>query len=265
MLCPLRSIAVVLLCLCIQAQWVVAQVEPKPMPKISVPETDQLIPAVLHKVIDGDSVELFIQGRIIHYELVGADAPDVIEDADTPLFGSEEARDFLESLLVGEQLAVLPDTHKPTDTLGRSRGYIYRMPDKLLVNLELVRLGHAKHARDPSGFNTKAFRWAQDRARDAKKGIWGPRPKPIKKAKPIENPEQSQTPKEPQPDPVKEPVEQQPQQPISPADMVYITESGSKYHTKDCRHTSDSSIAKKRSEVQKTHKPCKVCDPDKTS
>jgi hypothetical protein len=138
------------------------------------------------------------------------------------------------------------------------------MPDKLLVNLELIRLGHAKHTRDPSGFNDRAFRWAQDRARDAKKGVWGPRPEPIKKPKPKQE-EQTGAPERPDPEPVPQPTEPNPQTAISPVDVVYVTESGSKYHTKDCRHTSESSIARKRSEVQKTHKPCKVCNPDKTS
>jgi endonuclease YncB( thermonuclease family) len=241
----------------------IAQVEPRPMPELVVPQTADLIPAVLHKVIDGDSVELFVQGRIIRYELVGADAPDLIKATETPLFGSVEARDFLHSLLVGEQLAVLPDKRKPTDALGRSRGYVYRMPDKLLVNLELVRVGHAKHTRDPSGFNNAAFRWAQDRARDASKGVWAPRPEPIKPPKPTPAEPESKPEPLPQDQPEVAPTQSEPENPLAASDVVYVTESGSKYHTKDCRHTSDSSVTKKRSEVQKTHKPCKVCQPDK--
>ncbi len=243
-----------------------------PMPELTLPDPDDLLPAVLHNVIDGDSVELFVQGRIVRYELVGADAPDIVKDTETPLFGSIEARDFISSLLVGEQLAVLPDSRKPTDALGRSRGYLYRMPDKLFVNLELVRTGHAKHTRDPSGFNNAVFRWAQDRARDASKGVWAPRPEPPKPPKPEPKETQQETQQEPEPTTKPNPKQTQPETPsskpepansLSAPDIVYVTESGSKYHTKDCRHTSDSSIAKKRSEVEKTHQPCKVCEPDK--
>ncbi len=249
-----------------------AQTEPvqNPMPELTLPDPDDLLPAVLHNVIDGDSVELFVQGRIVRYELVGADAPDIVKDTESPLFGSVEARDFLSSLLVGEQLAVLPDSRKPTDALGRSRGYLYRMPDKLFVNLELVRTGHAKHTRDPSGFNNAAFRWAQDRARDASKGVWAPRPEPPKPPKPApeeKKQESKPTPKQSQPESQPETnssSQSEPAQPVSATDVVYVTVSGSKYHTKDCRHTSDSSIAKKRSEVEKTHQPCKVCEPDKS-
>ena len=45
--------------------------------------------------------------------------------------------------------------------------------------------------------------------------------------------------------------------------VVYITPSGSKYHTADCRYVSGNAKAKKisLSEASHTHTPCKVCTP----
>lgn len=243
-----------------------AEPKPKPMPVVVEPDEDRLVPAVLHEVIDGDSVELFLNGRIIRYELAGADAPDAVGEDHEPLWKSQEAASYLDSLLVGEQLMVMADARKPTDAMGRARGYLYRMPDGLFVNLEMVRLGFAKHAKNPSSFNDAAMRWAQDRARDARKGVWSPAP------------ERVVVPKEPKPDALTEPGSdssgvhdpepdtKQDSKPLTQAldsDVVYITKYGSKYHTKDCQHVGDSGIAKRRDAVSETHKACKVCEPDK--
>lgn len=44
--------------------------------------------------------------------------------------------------------------------------------------------------------------------------------------------------------------------------IVYITKSGSKYHTVDCSHLSKSKIAKTLSEVKASgYEPCKTCKP----
>jgi len=236
----------------------------KPMPVVVQPDEDRLVSAVLHDVIDGDSVELFINGRIIRYELAGADAPDVVAEDREPLWKSQEAATYLESLLVGEQLMVMVDTRKPTDAVGRARGYLYRMPDGLFVNLEMVRLGFAKHAKNPSSFNDAAMGWAQDRARDARKGVWSPAPKRViepaktaQESEPIADPgSDSNTADKPKPDP-------KPLTKSLDSDVVYITKYGSKYHTKDCQHVGDSGIAKRRDAVSESHKACKVCEPDK--
>jgi len=147
-----------------------------PMPEVVEPAEDRLVVGVVHRVIDGDSVELFLNGRVVAYELAGADAPEVLDGLGVVLRGSVEAKAYLVGLVDGEQIAVLPDARRPTDVRGRRRGYLYRMPDRLFVNLEMIRLGHAKHARDPMGFNHPVMKWAQGRARDAHKGVWARMP-----------------------------------------------------------------------------------------
>ena len=54
-----------------------------------------------------------------------------------------------------------------------------------------------------------------------------------------------------------------PQKPIQETAVVYITPSGSKYHTADCQFVSGNAKVKKvsASEVLHTHTPCKVCAP----
>ncbi len=232
----------------------------RPMPRVIEPDADRLVAAVLHRVIDGDSVELFVQGAVVRYELAGADSPDILTedgkgDGAAILRGSAEARSYLKSLLDGEQLAVMTDPRRGINPRGHRRGYVYRMPDGLFVNLEMVRLGFSKHARDPSGFNDSVMLWAQDRARDARKGVWLPVPKPAAVdvvstdgAGAVEVPEE-----------IAEEVEVE--QAVE-SSMVYVTEFGSKYHSKDCQHVRGSGIAKDRNEIEDSLKACKVCKPD---
>jgi len=244
----------------VQAVAVGGEPAARPMPRVIEPDADRLVPAVLHRVIDGDSVELFVQGAVVRYELAGADSPDILMgdgEGEGPalLRGSAEARSFLKSILDGEQLAVLADPRRGTDARGFRRGYIYRMPDGLFVNLEMVRLGFSKHARDPSGFNSAVMLWAQDRARDARKGVWYPAPKPavvgVVKSSDDGAAEASE-----------EVVEVLEVEQAAENSVVFVTEYGSKYHTKDCQHVRDSGIAKNRSEIEDSHKACKVCKPD---
>lgn len=249
----------------------------KSMPEVLAPDEELLRVGVVHRVIDGDSVELFLDGQIVSYELAGADAPEILEDQESVLRGSMEAKGYLEGLVVGERVAVLPDQRRAADVRGRLRGYLYRMPDMLLVNLEMVRVGHAKHARDPMGFNNKAMLWAQDRARSARKGVWSPAPV-------IENPApmqlfaastDSQEPKSHSSGGVRSTDVDEPPQSTQQAEkapskvlsqgldpVVYVTRSGSKYHRKDCQHARATGTAKRRDELDSTYTPCKVCKPD---
>ena len=238
--------------------------EPQPMPEVVEPDEERLLVGVVRRVIDGDSVEMFIDGRVVHYELAGADAPDVVETANpdsAPIRGSEEAKSYLHQLLDGEEVAVMPDPARPTDARGRARGYLYRLPDRMFVNLEMVRIGMSRHARNIGGFNNEAMVWAQDRARDAKKGIWAPiervvEPEPAAVvAKPVAAVPAVAA-------PVVQAVVSEPVERGGGLGVVYITKSGSKYHRKDCQHARDSGIAKRRSELDKSYSACKVCDPD---
>ncbi|MBO6514270.1 MAG: thermonuclease family protein [Phycisphaerales bacterium] len=247
----------------------------KPMPEVVKPDEDQLVRGVVHRVIDGDSVELFLSGQIVAFELAGADAPEILDHPQRVLHGSAEAKQILEQLVLGEEIAVLPDRRRPTDARDRRRGYLYRMPDGLFVNLEMVRLGHAKHARDPLGFNNQAMLWAQDRARSARKGVWAPPPVQAQQTtdrlsdsngddgvggettktetSTLSSIEAVDTATE---------AEEKPQAKDDEQGVVYVTKSGTKYHRKDCQHARATGVAKRRSELDPSMEPCKVCEPD---
>ncbi len=82
--------------------------------------------------------------------------------------------------------------------------------------------------------------------------------KPKASAKPTATPALSPTPK-PTIAPSPTPILQKSQDDKSIT--VYITKTGSKYHTGSCRYLSKSKIPISLSEAEKYYSPCSVCDP----
>jgi len=117
--------------------------------------------------------------------------------------------------------------------------YLYRAPDGLFVNLELVRQGYARGMR--SRFeHRRLFRYYEDIARRAEKGIWNSsRPEP----------------------PVAEPSDRPADEYAGPDTIVYVTRTGKKYHRADCPHLRFSRKPMRLGEAVKRYGPCGRCHP----
>jgi micrococcal nuclease len=82
-------------------------------------------------------------------------------------------RAFLRNLLAGEFVQLVADEAlEDTDAEGRRVAYVYRAPDGLLVNLELVRQGYAVTTQDYAFEHLDAFLIYQRRARADDRGLW---------------------------------------------------------------------------------------------
>lgn len=100
--------------------------------------------AVIDFVVDGDTVDVVIDGREERVRLIGIDTPET-KKPDSPIecFGPE-ASAFTESLLpVGTPVRIERDT-VGRDDYGRLLGYVFRADDGIFVNYELVRNGLAQ-------------------------------------------------------------------------------------------------------------------------
>lgn len=228
-------------------------VDPPAMPPY--PETD-LVHAVVMEVLDGDSVVLLLDGELRKVEIAGADAPEWVEKAKEPRSYSVEARRFLINLIQGERVAVLEPDPGATDQLGRRRAHLFRVPDRTMVDLEIVRQGYGKVATRASGPYLEILEWYQTRAKELERGLWGDR----RADEPSDTPDQA-------------PVTLAPEKPVEPAKpakeptstdtgWVWVTKSGSKYHREDCSHLSESRKRVRREDVRTSHEPCRTCNPD---
>jgi micrococcal nuclease len=101
--------------------------------------------AVVEFVIDGDTIDVLIDGAEERVRLIGIDTPEVARrDGSAPAecFGPE-ATTFTESLLpVGTAVRLERDL-VGRDDFGRLLAYVYRAEDGTFVNFELIRQGYA--------------------------------------------------------------------------------------------------------------------------
>ena len=125
------------------------------------------------RVIDGDTVVLLMEGKATTVRLIGVDTPETVHPQKTVEHYGKEASRFTENLLKGESVYVEHEAGtSQLDKYGRELVYLYRAPDGLFVNLEIVRQGYA-HAHTLNPFqHIELFRYYEQRARDAQKGLW---------------------------------------------------------------------------------------------
>ena len=118
--------------------------------------------------------------------------------------------------------------------------YVY-LEDGTFVNAELVKQGFAQVATYPPNVKyVDLFQRLQKETQAEKRGLW--RIEPLKE--PVEPTNTKQPPKQEQ------------------NDIVYIINTGTKYHRAGCRYLSKSSIPIERKEaIAKGYTPCSVCKP----
>lgn len=151
-----------------------------------------------------------------------------------------QLREFLTRLLRDEEVVVREIEESPDEDDQPRSAHLFRSPDGLFVNVEVVRLGYAKARLDRQSEHYDRFRDGQRRAKRAELGVWGPPPPPAVKSAP-----------------------QAADSSVENGDItVYVTKSGKKYHRAECRHLAKSSRALTLKEaLEKGYEPCKVCKP----
>lgn len=223
----------------------------------ALPRLESLPKADVVRTIDGDTIVLLIGGKAEICRLVGIDTPE-LHGARNTFYGPEAAW-FTFNLLAGESVWYETDPKMPRDTFGRMLVFVYRVPDGLFANLELLRQGYAR-VYDYDHARAGLFKTYEARARKAMKGLWNPNLAKAASAPAAPTPAAQATP--PKQSPSTPPVVTN----IAPATggsvTVYATKSGSKYHIAGCRSLSKSAIpislaAAKSRGLQ----PCSVCKP----
>jgi len=197
-----------------------------------IPDFGELHTAEVIHVTDGDTVDLCLAGEETSaaYRLAGVDTPEVnaINKSDEPY--GREAHTFLKNLLKGETVWI--ERHG-IGVHNRPIVCLFRVPDGLFVNLEIIRQGYGEVYLQGNLEKKQLFLDYQEFAQQAKKGIW---------AEPgdMENSESGEV-------------------------FVYIASSGrgKSYHrTADCQYVRDRSVRISLEEVKRRGlKPCKRCEP----
>ncbi len=129
--------------------------------------------AVVEYVVDGDTLDVVIDGKKERVRLIGIDTPET-KKKDTPIecFGPEASDHLRELLPVGTAVRLERDV-VGRDDYGRLLAYAYRSSDGLFVNMEIVANGFAQPLTIPPNVNfSEQFVAAARTAERSNAGLW---------------------------------------------------------------------------------------------
>jgi micrococcal nuclease len=126
--------------------------------------------AYVIRVVDGDTFEAQIDGKVEDVRLIGVDTPETVDpEAPVQCFGGRASR-FQHHLVEGQRVRLVFGTER-RDIYGRLLAYAYI--GHRFVNAELVRRGLARTLTIPPNTRHRAlFERLQLRAARAGRGLW---------------------------------------------------------------------------------------------
>ena len=126
------------------------------------------------RVVDGDTVRVRYEGKNESVRLIGINTPETVAPGRPIQYYGPQASTFAKNLLAGEKVYLLFEPSK-RDRYGRLLAYLYRAPDKLFVNEEIVRQGYGRAYTRYRFKHSKRFVDLQRKAKSARKGLWAGR------------------------------------------------------------------------------------------
>ena len=118
----------------------------------------------------GDTIELKTETGLVKVRLIGVDTPETVHPQKPVEYYGREASQFTKNLLLGESV-YLKYGQDDVDKYGRTLAYLFRVPDGMFVNFEIVRQGYG-HAYTQFPFEyLELFRHYEQVARESGKGL----------------------------------------------------------------------------------------------
>jgi micrococcal nuclease len=127
--------------------------------------------AVVTRVIDGDTIEVRIEGNTVDLRLIGIDTPETLHPTESVECYGKAASRFTRVLLEGRDVQLEFDVER-LDRYGRTLAYVW--VGNTMANLTLVREGYAQVSTFPPNVRyDDEFIEAQGDARRRELGLWG--------------------------------------------------------------------------------------------
>ncbi|MFA5293760.1 MAG: thermonuclease family protein [Phycisphaerae bacterium] len=207
------------------------------------------------RIIDGDTIVVDMNNQDVKIRLAGVKSADKY---------SVEMTSFTKNLLRGENVYIIDDPNQKTpDKFGYLPQYVYRAPDGLFVNAEIIRQGYGRADTETPFKYSAEFQQLEKFAKERSKGFWdASRPEKISQPAPSPPPKASIAAAAPSV-PVAPTLSPSPKTSAENNDIiVYVTKTGKKYHLATCGSLSKSSIPIKLSDAKaRGYTPCSRCNP----
>jgi len=127
------------------------------------------------RVVDGDTVDVNLDGQVVRLRLIGIDTPEIVDPRTSIQCFGREASAKAHELLDRQTVTVEADTTQDdVDRYGRLLRYIW-LPDGRLFNQEMIDQGYAFEYtyRVPYKYQAE-FKQAERDAREQQRGLWSP-------------------------------------------------------------------------------------------
>lgn len=129
------------------------------------------VEATVTRVIDGDTIEVELDGQIYRVRYIGIDTPETVDPQQPVQCFGREAAERNRQLVAGRAVGLEKDVSE-TDRYGRLLRYVW--VDGEMVNAVLVQEGYAMASTYPPDVKyADLFASLQAQAREASRGLWG--------------------------------------------------------------------------------------------
>ena len=148
------------------------------------------VEALATRVVDGDTIEVEIEGESYKVRYIGIDTPELHHPTKPVGYYAQEAYEKNRELVEGKTVFLEKDVSE-TDRYGRLLRYVY--VGDVFVNAYLVQRGYALVSTYPPDVKyQERFLELQREAREGGRGLWGPILTPASPGEVIIDPECSQ-------------------------------------------------------------------------
>jgi len=128
--------------------------------------------ASVTNVVDGDTIDVLINGRELRVRYIGIDTPETVDPRRPVECFGREASERNRQLVEGRAVGLEPDVSE-TDQFGRLLRYVW--VDGRMVNVTLVEEGYATASAFPPDVRyAEKFAALEAQARAEGRGLWGP-------------------------------------------------------------------------------------------
>ena len=125
------------------------------------------------KVVDGDTIDVDINGKVTRLRLIGMDTPEVVDPRKPVQCFGREASAKAKELLIGQSVGLESDLSQgELDKYGRTLRYVY-LADGRSFNKLMIDEGYAHEYTYDLPYKYQAeYKKAQKGAETSKKGLW---------------------------------------------------------------------------------------------
>lgn len=133
----------------------------------------ELVEGAIDRIIDGDTVDIVLNGEVTRVRLLGIDTPETVDPRKPVQCFGAEASQHLKDMLANQVVKVEgDDTQGEVDKYGRMLAYLY-LTDGTNVAEKMLRDGFAyEYTYDKPYELQKDFKNAEQAARDNESGLW---------------------------------------------------------------------------------------------